>query len=67
MCIRDRLYLKPSADGIGISIHMIINGLDGQKHVKLITINTISKAKYLEQEIEKYLNIIDREVPEGIK
>lgn len=43
------------------------NGLDGQKHVKLITINTISKAKYLEQEIEKYLNIIDREVPEGIK
>lgn len=62
----DQLYVKVAADGTGyFTIHMIVNGLEGQKHVKLITVKTISKAKYLEQEIERYLQIEDREVPEA--
>jgi hypothetical protein len=44
---------------------MIINSLEGQIHEKLITINTLSKAKYIEQEIERYLKIEDRNVPEA--
>lgn len=62
----DQLYLKKSADGMDyITIYMIVNGLEGQKHEKLLTVNTLSKAKYLEQEIEKYLNIEERKVPEA--
>jgi hypothetical protein len=62
----DQLYLKPSSDGLGhYTIHMIVNGLEGQKHEKLMTVKTLSKAKFLEQEIEKYLNISNREIPEA--
>ncbi len=62
----DQLYIKISADGMGhYTIFMIVNSLEGQKHEKLITVNTLSKAKYLEQEIERYLNIEDRKVPEA--
>lgn len=62
----DQLYIKYAVDGSGyFSIYMIINSIDGQKHKKLITVNTLSKAKYLEQEIEKYLNIENRKVPEA--
>ncbi len=62
----DQLYLKQAGDGSGyFTIHMLVNGLEGQKHEKLMTVNTISKAKYLEQEIERYLNIEDRKVPES--
>ncbi len=62
----DQLYLKHATDGSGYySIYMIINSIEGQKHEKLITVNTLSKAKYLEQEIERYLNIEDRAVPEA--
>ncbi|MEM1321021.1 MAG: hypothetical protein AAGG75_12280 [Bacteroidota bacterium] len=61
-----QLYLKMATDGSGyFTIHMIVNGLEGQKHEKLLTVNTLSKAKYLEQEIERYLNIEDRKVPEA--
>lgn len=62
----DQLYIKHSSDGMGhFTIHMIINGVEGQKHKKLLTVNTLSKAKYLEQEIERYLEIENREVPEA--
>lgn len=62
----DQVYLKHSSDGSGYyTIFMIINGLEGQKHEKLLTVNTLSKAKYLEQEIERYLQITDRVVPEA--
>lgn len=62
----DQLYIKNSPDGMGyFSIYMIINGLEGQKHERLITVKTLSKAKYLEQEIERYLHIEDREVLEA--
>ncbi len=63
----DQLYLTPSSDGMGYyTIHMIINGLEGQKHEKLMTVKTLSKAKYLEQEIERYLDISDSEIPDAI-
>ena len=62
----DQLYVRHAVDGSGYySIYMIINSLEGQKHEKLISVNTLSKAKYLEQEIERYLNIEHREVPEA--
>lgn len=62
----DQLYLKQSSDGMGYyTIYLIINGLEGQRHEKLLTVKTLSKAKYLEQEIEKYLNIDDRAIPEA--
>jgi len=62
----DQLYIKTSEDGMGyFSIYMIINGIEGQKHEKLLDVNTISKAKYLEQQIEKHLHIEDRKVPEA--
>lgn len=49
-------------------IFMIVNGTNGQKHIRLIgEIMSLSKARYLEQEIEKYLGIKDREVPEEKK
>ena len=60
----DQLYLKYTADGY-YGIYLIINGMEGQKHEKLLSVNTLSKAKYLEQEIERYLNIEDRKVPEA--
>lgn len=61
-----QLYLKLAPDGSGYySIYMIVNAVEGQKHEKLLTVNTLSKAKYLEQEIERHLNIEDREVPES--
>ncbi|MDH3243224.1 MAG: hypothetical protein OEM26_01300 [Saprospiraceae bacterium] len=62
----DQLYLKQSSDGMGYyTIYIIINGLEGQRHEKLLTVKTLSKAKYLEQEIEKYLRVEQRDVPEA--
>jgi len=61
----DQLYVKivPGAGKYGV--YMIVNGLEGQKHVLLIpNIAGKSKALYVEQEIEKHLGIIDREVLE---
>ena len=44
---------------------MIVNDLKGQKHVELIkSVNSRTKAKYIEQEIEKQLGITDRRVPD---
>lgn len=59
----DQIYLKNTPTGL--AVFMIVNGTDGQKHIKLIPkVSSISKAKYLEQEIEKYLGIEDRRIPE---
>jgi len=59
----DQIYIAYTS--LGLSILAIINGVNGQKHINLISnVSTISKAKYLEQEIEKYLGIEDRRVPE---
>lgn len=63
----DQLYVNPSSEiAKHYTVHMVLNGLDGQKHKKLLTVNTLSKAKYLELEIERYLNIEDRKVPEAV-
>ncbi len=60
----DQLYIK-KMEGTGYcQLFMIINGRNGQQHKQLFTFNAISKGKYLEQEIEKYLGIEDRKVPE---
>ncbi len=62
----DQLYLKHATDAAGhYAIFMVVNGAEGQKHEKLVTVNSLSKAKYLEQEIERYLDIKDRAVPEA--
>lgn len=43
----------------------ILNTNEGQKHVKLITyIDSRNKARFIEREVEKYLGIEDRRVPE---
>jgi len=44
---------------------MIVDDPNGQKHVELIkSVNSRTQAKYIEQEIEKYLGIKDRRVPD---
>jgi len=60
----DQLYVKSVQGGI-CDIYLVVNGANGQKHVKLIShMKSMSKARYLEQEIEKYLGIEDRRIPE---
>jgi len=62
----DQVYIN-NATGY-YTIFIILNGENGQKHVPLITgIPSVSKARYLEQEIEYHLGIADREVPEETK
>ncbi len=70
--IKDKVYDVHDIDQIYVNklngVSMIINGHDGQKHIKLLPkLSSPSKAKYLEQEIEKHLGIIDREVLEEKK
>ena len=61
----DQIYTKKYASSNYYAVYMILNGLDGQKHVKLIPyISSGSKARYIEQEIEAHLGIEDRQVPE---
>ena len=44
---------------------MIVNGTTVQKYIPLIkNVGSPSKARYLEQEIEKQIGITDRQVPE---
>ncbi len=63
----DQLYIKHHvAEGSNYAtIFMIINKPSGQIHEKLVTVKNLSKAKYLEQEIERYLHIKDRKVLES--
>ena len=64
----DQLYIKRNQGTGHYEIYMIANALEGQKHIRLIpNVDSKTKARYLEQEIEKYLGIIDREVLEEIK
>ena len=62
----DQVYLK-IIDGVNYSLYVILNGIDGQKHIPLLhNIGTsLAKARYLEQEIEKHLGIKDRKVSES--
>lgn len=63
----DQVYIKSitSPSGKGVAIFMIVDDPNGQKHVELIkSVNSRTQAKYIEQEIEKYLGIKDRRVPD---
>jgi len=61
----EQLYIKRNQATGHYDIYMIANGLEGQKHIRLIpNLDSKSKARYMEQEIEKHLGIIDREVLE---
>lgn len=60
----DQVYIKNLGTGY-FHVNIIVNSLEGQQHKKLLSVNSISKAKYLEQEIEQYLNIVDKPVPES--
>jgi len=69
--VKDQRFLVTDIDQIYIKdyhgynqVMMIVNQPSGQKHVPLIMVRGISKARFLEQEIEKYLKIEDRQVPE---
>ena len=63
-----QVYIKnaTSAGGVkGAAIFMIVNDINGQKHVELVkTVDSRTKAKYIEQEIEKHLGIKDQRVPD---
>ena len=59
-----QLYVKHIPDLGNWQVCMIIDKGQGQRHIKLTSVNTISKAKYLEQKIESHLNIQDVVVPE---
>jgi len=61
----DQLYTKRSPDTGYHGVYLIVNSVEGQKHVHLASFETRSKAQYLEQEIEDHLGIIDRPVPEA--
>jgi len=66
----DQIYVKkiPHPGGTGKEVYIIkaiLNTPKGQKHIKLTPIiDSKSKAKFIEQEIEQHLEIIDRPVPE---
>ncbi len=62
----DQLYVKKVNHLY--SIVMIVNGTEGQKHINLINnLDSISKAQFLEQEIENHLDIEDRKIPEEMR
>ena len=59
----DQIYTKTTNNQH--HVYMIVNGTKGQKHIPLIkNVGSPSKARYLEQEIEKQIGITDRQVPE---
>lgn len=61
----DQLYIKKEADTNYHSVYLLINSVKGQRHIRLASFDTRSKARYLEQEIENHLGIIDRPIPEA--
>lgn len=64
--VRDinQLYVKKRKDTSSWNVWMIVDKGKGQEHVKLTSLKSISKAKFLEQEIERQLGIQDVVVPE---
>jgi len=63
----EQLYIKSFAPhSKQYTVFMIVNGAEGQKHIPLINrLSSRAKAQYLEQEIEKQLKIVDKDVPES--
>ena len=61
----DQIYVKKNVSTGGIGLNMIVNGESGQKHVTLIAgLKSFTKARYLEQEIERHLGLKDQKVIE---
>lgn len=64
----DQVYIKTvmaSSGTKGVGIFMLVNDIKGQKKVELInSVSSRTKAKYIEQEIERHLGIKDRRVPD---
>lgn len=57
----EQVYVGPSTDGV--TLFFVINGEDGQRHEKVLRrFTNLMHAKYIEQEIETYLNIQNRKV-----
>lgn len=72
--VKDKQFLIRDIDQVCVKKHnglngvmMILNQDNGQKEVHLMTVRSLAKAKFLEQEIEKYLKIEDREVLGEVK
>ncbi len=62
----DQLYVKGMAGYC--NVYMIFDGENGQRHIPLIKgLDSLSKARYLEQELEAHLKIKDRAIPEELK
>jgi len=60
----EQLYVKTLASNY-YSLYAVLNTRDGQKHERLIQyIDTRNNARYIELELEKYLGIEDRRLPE---
>ncbi len=59
-----QLYVKKRKDVGYWDIKMIVDQGQGHKHIRLCSVNSVSKAKFLEQEIERHLGIQDIVVPE---
>ncbi|MFK8007287.1 MAG: hypothetical protein AB8H03_12995 [Saprospiraceae bacterium] len=60
----EQLYTKTIASNY-YSLYVVLNSPEGQKHERLIQyIDTRNKARYIELELEKYLGIEDRRLPE---
>ncbi len=72
--IKDKRFLVRDIDQIYIkklngyhNVVMIVNQPSGQKEITLLSVRSLSKARFLEQEVEKYLKIEDREVLGEVK
>ena len=64
----DQVYVKKIPETGYYDIYIIVNASAGQKHVKVIPMfSSMSKARYVEQEMERHLGITDRVVLEEYK
>ncbi len=57
----DQIYVK-SGEGY-VNLCMIVNDVAGQKHIKIMGVGSVSKALFMEQEIERHLGIENKKVP----
>ncbi|MEM9822928.1 MAG: hypothetical protein AAF985_17745, partial [Bacteroidota bacterium] len=61
----DQIYVRKNPNTLRYDVYAIINAPEGQKHIRLLHhLENLSKARYLEQEIEKHLGIENRKVLE---
>jgi len=57
----DQIYIRATSKGV--CLYLVNNTIDGQKHEELVgRFTDLTKAKYIEQELEKHLGIENRKV-----